>query len=87
MSHNHTTVAYHVSDGQSEQMFMFEHRSIHLVFFTPNDKNFTWFPHCTCKSPLSTLNLTLRTHTITTPTLHNLTILQLFNWKNCHCLS
>ena len=45
---------------------MFEHRSFQLPLLTSNNKHFTWFSHGTCHPPVSTLTLTLRTHTITT---------------------
>ena len=56
----------HVSDGQPEQRFVFEHVSFHLPFLTLNNKRFAWFSPGTFHSPVSTLILTLRTHTMTT---------------------
>ena len=56
----------HVSDLQSVQRNFFEHGSFHLPNLTINIEHFTWFSPGTFHSPVSTLTLTLRTHTNTT---------------------
>jgi len=55
-----------VSDGPSLQKFMFVYRSFHLAFLATNNKLFTRFSHGPSRLPVSTLTLTLHTHTITT---------------------
>ena len=56
----------HVSDVQTEQSFVFEHVSFHLPLVTLSNWHFVWFSPGTSHSPVSTLTVTLPTHTMTT---------------------